>query len=112
MIREEWRKFQADGPTGDELEGAKMYMTGSWPLRFTSSGSIASTLVAVQRDDLGLDYFDRRNDYIESVTLDDVRRVAAELYKPDELSVIVVGQPVWVESTGVGADEGSDAAGG
>ncbi len=112
VIREEWRKFQADGPTGDELEGAKMYMTGSWPLRFTSSGSIASTLVAVQRDDLGLDYLDRRNDYIESVTLDDVRRVAAELYKPDELSVIVVGQPVGVESTGVGADEGSDAAGG
>lgn len=100
VIKDEWRKFQAEGPTADELEGAKMYMTGSWPLRFTSSGRIASTLVAVQRDDLGLDYLDRRNDYIESITLDDVRRVAASLYKPDELSVIVVGQPVGVESSG------------
>ncbi len=100
VIREEWRKFQADGPTADELEGAKMYLTGSWPLRFTSSGRIASTLVAVQRDDLGLDYLDRRNDYIESITLEDVRRVAAGLYRPNELSVIVVGQPVGVENSG------------
>jgi zinc protease len=100
VIRDEWRKFQADGPTAEELEGAKMYLTGSWPLRFTSSGRIASTLVAVQRDDLGLDYLDRRNDYIESITLEDVRRVAANLYKPDELSVIVVGQPVGVENSG------------
>ncbi|MBT4738931.1 MAG: insulinase family protein [Rhodospirillaceae bacterium] len=100
VIRDEWRKFQADGPTADELEGAKLYITGSWPLRFTSSGRIASTLVAVQRDDLGLDFLDRRNDYIDSITLEDVRRVAGSLYKPDELSVIVVGQPVGVENSG------------
>lgn len=100
VIKEEWRKFQAEGPTAEELEGAKMYLTGSWPLRFTSSGRIASTLVAVQRDNLGLDYLDRRNDYIETITLEDIRRVSATLYKPDELSVIVVGQPVGVESSG------------
>lgn len=99
VIQEEWRKFQQSGPTADELEGAKQYLTGSWPLRFTSTGRIAGTLVAVQRDDLGLDYLDRRNDYIEAVTLEDLRRVTAELYQPDQLSVIVVGQPVGVEAS-------------
>ena len=102
VIRAEWEKFQASGPTADELEGAKMYLTGAWPLRFTSTGRIASILVAVQRDNLGLDYLDRRNDYIEAVTLEDIRRVAAELYKPNELTTVVVGQPVGLE----GADSG------
>lgn len=99
VIRDEWRKFQQDGPTADELEGAQQYLTGSWPLRFTSTGNVAQTLVAVQRDDLGLDYLDRRNDYIEAVSLEDLRRVTAELYQPDQLSVVVVGQPVGVEAT-------------
>lgn len=104
VIREEWRKFQAEGPTAQELEDAKLYMTGSWPLRFTSTGRLAQILVAVQRDDLGLDFLDRRNDFIEAVTLDDVRRVAAELYQPDNLTVVVVGQPEGVTATAGGGD--------
>ena len=97
VIRDEWQKFQASGPTAEELDGAKKYLTGSWPLRFSSSDRIASILVAVQRDDLGKDFLDRRNDFIESVTLEDVRRVSAEVYQPDQLSVIVVGQPEGLE---------------
>ena len=100
VIRDEWAKFQASGPTADELEGAKMYLTGAWPLRFTSSGRIASILVAVQRDNLGIDFLDRRNDFIEAVTLEDVRRVSASLYRPEDLTVIVVGQPVGLEAGG------------
>ena len=50
-------------------------------------------LVGIQLDDLGIDYIDRRNDYIEAVTLDDVNRVAATLLAPEALEVVVVGQP-------------------
>ncbi|MDG2319202.1 MAG: pitrilysin family protein [Rhodospirillaceae bacterium] len=103
VIRDEWAKFQASGPTADELEGAKMYLTGAWPLRFTSSGRIAGILVSVQRDNLGLDYLDRRNDFIEAITLEDVRRVAAGLYRPEDLTVVVVGQPVGLEASGIEA---------
>ena len=102
VIRDEWRKIQSSGPTAEELQEAKMYLTGAWPLRFTSSRRIANILVAVQRDNLGLDYLDRRNDYIEAVTLDDVRRVAAGLYLPDELTVVIVGQPQGVTATAEG----------
>jgi len=72
-------------------------------LRFTSSGRIAGILVSVQRDNLGLDYLDRRNDFIEAVTLEDVRRVAASLYRPEDLTVVVVGQPVGLEASGLEA---------
>jgi zinc protease len=40
---------------------------------------------------LGLDYLDKRNNYINSVTLSDTKRVAAKLYQPDALTVVVVG---------------------
>ena len=96
VIRNEWAKFQLSGPTETELEGAKLYLTGAWPLRFTSSNRIASILVAVQRDELGLDYLDRRNSFIETVTLSDVRRIASKLYRPEELTVVIVGQPTGI----------------
>jgi len=91
IIKAEWKKIQTDGLTEAELNDAKQYLTGAWPLRFSSTGSIADTLVAVQKDKLGLDYLDKRNDYINAVTLADAKRVAARLYKPDALTVVVVG---------------------
>jgi zinc protease len=79
------------------LDDAKTYLTGSFPLRLTSNDSIASMLVAMQVDHLGIDYLERRNSYIEAVTLEDVQRVAARLYHPDHLLVVVVGQPQGLE---------------
>jgi zinc protease len=46
---------------------------------------------------LGRDYLDRRNGYIEAVTLDDVKRVAARVFDADELLFVVVGQPEGLE---------------
>jgi zinc protease len=79
------------------LADAKTYITGSFPLRLTSNDQIASMLVSMQVDDLGIDYLERRNDYIEAVTLADVRRVAQRLYHPDELLTVVVGAPTGLE---------------
>ncbi len=62
-----------------ELADAKSYLTGSFALRFDTSSKIASQLVQIQVDDLGIDYIDKRNGLIEAVTLEDVRRVAKRL---------------------------------
>ena len=93
LIRAEWSRMAEAGPSATELEAAKTYLTGSFPLRFSSSGRISRMLVGMQLEDLGVDYLDRRNSYIEAVTLDDVRRVARRLYDPAKLTVVVVGQP-------------------
>lgn len=82
-----------NGPSEAELRDAKTYLTGSFPLRFSSSGRIAGMLVGMQLEDLGIDYLDRRNDFIEAITLEDARRVARRLYAPDRLTVVIVGQP-------------------
>ena len=43
------------------------------------------------------DYITTRNDQVNAVTLEDVARVAARLYRPEDLRFIVVGQPEGVE---------------
>ena len=81
------------GPTAEELKNAKQYLTGSYPLRFDTSAKIANQLMWIQAEDLGIDYIDTRNDKIEAVTLEDIRRVAKRLLKADGLIVTIVGKP-------------------
>lgn len=99
VIREAWRRMAEEGPTAEELEAAKTYLTGSFPLRFSSSGNIANMLVGMQLDDLGIDYLDKRNGFIEAVTLEDAKRVAARLYDVDKLTIAVIGKPEGVRPT-------------
>lgn len=99
VIREEWAKLARDGVTETELRNAKTYITGSYPLRFDGNAPIASILVGMQMLGLPIDYIATRNDKVEAVTLDDVKRVAGELLDPKGLHFVVVGQPVGLETT-------------
>jgi zinc protease len=98
VTRQEWAKIAAEGVTETELEEAKTYLTGAYPLRFDSNASIARILVGMQLDDLGPDYIVTRNDRVNAVTLDDIRRVAKRLYRPEDIRFVVVGQPEGLEN--------------
>ena len=100
VVRQELERMAGEGPTSEELEEAKTYLTGSYPLGFDSNSKIASRLLSIQQDELGIDYVNRRNDLIEAVTLEDVRRVARGLIDADGLVVTVVGRPEGVASSG------------
>jgi zinc protease len=93
IIRQEWRRMRDGGPTEAELDDAKTYLTGSFPLQLDSTDRIASTLVDVQQKKLGIDYLARRNALIDGVTLADAQRVAKRLLQPDALTFVVVGSP-------------------
>ncbi len=99
VMRGEWTRMATKGMSEKELADAKTFLTGSYPLSFTSSNRIASMLIGIQMDNLGIDYPDRRNGLIEAVTLGDVNRLAKKLLRPDQLTVVVVGQPDGVKST-------------
>ena len=106
IVRDEWARIADEGVTETELEEAKTYLTGEYPLRFDSNASIADILVAMQRQGLPTSYVTDRNSYVEAVTLDDIDRVAKRLYRPDLLRVVVVGQP---EGLSAEADAAADA---
>ncbi len=93
VIKAEWARMAAEGIAAEELDRARRYLTGAFPLRFDSNAKIANYLVFMQEENLGIDYLERRNGLIEAVTLEDVKRVAARLLKPSSLSIVVVGQP-------------------
>ena len=99
LVREEWRHMREEGPTAVELENAKTYLTGSFPLGLDSTQHIAGVLVQMQQDKLGINYLDRRASLIGGVTLDEARSVAKKLFDPGALSFAVVGDPADVEPT-------------
>jgi zinc protease len=99
VVREEWAKIAQEGISAEELEKAKTYLTGAYPLRFDGNGPIARILVGMQMDGYPTSYIATRNDRIEAVTLDEANRVAARIFQPDALRFVVVGQPEGVAST-------------
>ena len=92
VIEAEFRRMAADGPTEEEFVKAKTYLKGSFALNLDTSTKIASQLVQMQIDNLGIDYIDRRSAMIDAVTLADARRVAKRLLDGG-LAITVVGRP-------------------
>lgn len=105
VTREEWRRFASgEGITPERVADVKTYLTGSFPLSFTSSSRIANILVSMQLERLGIDYLDRRNRLIEAVSVEDVRTLARQVLDPTTLSFVVVGEPQGVSSVPVGGE--------
>jgi len=99
VVRGAWALMAREGLTAEELAGAKTYLTGAYPLRFDGNAPIARILVGMQLSGYPVDYVKTRNARIEAVTLQEANRVAAELFRPEALRFVVVGQPEGVQST-------------
>ena len=105
-IKTQMTDIVENGITEPELADAKAYLTGSYPLSFDSNSKIASNLMSVRLEELGVDYFDRRNALVEAVTLDDVNAIAAKYLKPENFTFIVVGEPQGLTETATLAQDG------
>jgi zinc protease len=93
VIKQEMRRMGSTDVTAEELSSAKTYLNGAFPLQMDSTSSIATLLTIVQREHLGIDYFDRRPALIGKVSAADVRRIAGKLLDPDAMTIVVVGDP-------------------
>ena len=81
-----------EAPVSDqELNEAKSFIIGSFPLRVDSSAKLANVLAQVEFYNLGLDYFTHYPKAIEKVTKDDVLRVAKQYLDPQHYALVVVG---------------------
>lgn len=91
LAREEIRRMRDELVSEVELNDAKDYLTGSFPLRFDSNRKVAGFLAQVEFYELGLDYPDRYVDFIRNVNRADVQRVARQHLSPEKLITVVVG---------------------
>ena len=89
IITDEWRRFADKGATAEELETARSYLLASYNLRFDSVAGLADMLAAMQKYNLGLDFLQKRNDYVNAVTLEEVNAAAARYYSvmPMEVNI-------------------------
>ena len=46
----------------------------------------------MQREKLGIDFLQKRNGYIEEITLERVNRVVKKYFAPDNLAIVSLGQ--------------------
>jgi len=92
LSREEMARMGREHVSPRELDLAKAYLIGSYPLRTDTSGKMAGLLVAVEEHQLGLDWPDRFKAGISRVTLADVKRVAAIYMDPATFSSVTVAK--------------------
>ena len=82
-----------DGPTDGELEKAKRYLTGQYPLGLQAPGSLARALLDIEfygLDPATLQNYDAR---VTAVTLYDTRRALRSYFDIDHLKILVVSNP-------------------
>jgi zinc protease len=90
LALQEVRKIREAPVSPNELEGAKQYLTGSYPLRLDSNIKLATFLSMVEFYGLGLEYMRQYPFIINQVTPQDVLRVASRYLDPDNYVLVVV----------------------
>jgi zinc protease len=93
VIRNTIADFAKTGPTQTELDDAKTYLTGSFPLAFTSNAGITAQLNAFQNGDLPISYLQKRNGLINAVTVDDIRHAVKRVFANRKLTIVIAGSP-------------------
>lgn len=87
LVAAERQRFAAEGVSQAELRQAKDYLIASYNLRFAAIDDISQMLVMMQKDNLGTDFLRKRNDYIESVSLEEVNKAAAAYFRDETVTV-------------------------
>ena len=87
---QQMERIRKDSVSEKELEGAKKYLTGNFPLRLDTQAKLASFITAVEYHGLGFDYASRYPSLIQSVTKEDVLRVAQKYLFPEKSILVVV----------------------
>ncbi|MBW3631294.1 MAG: insulinase family protein [Gemmatimonadetes bacterium] len=90
-ILQELHRLVSEPVDDDELRRAKDALILSLPRAFETPGRIIGRFGALEAFGLPLDYWDRFPSAVESVTPDDIRRVAHTYFHPDVLTRVIVG---------------------
>ena len=99
-------RIRADAVSEDELTLATSYLDGVFPIRYETTDSIARALAALTVYELPNDYFDSYRANIRRVTAMDVLHAADKYLHPDQLQIVVVGDPTVIAAPLAALDAG------
>ncbi len=88
---DEIKRLQDEPVPADELEDSKSFLTGSLPLQLETNDGVASLLVDLEWQELGLDYLGRYPGIINSLTAEQVQAAAQKYLNPESYVRAVAG---------------------
>lgn len=91
LICKEIERFVEKGVTIQELSDSQSNFVGRLPLSLESNAGVVSALLNIERFDLGLDYYRRYPNLVQSVTPEEVLSAAKKYLHPDKLAVAIAG---------------------
>ncbi len=86
----EMERIQKELVSDEELEGAKKYLIGSFPMRFDTQAKLSQFLSQIEFYGLGLDYPERYPSLIRSITREEILQVARTYLHPDRTILVIV----------------------
>lgn len=89
-LLEEIKKIREKPVSDQELEDAKAFLIGNFPLRLDTSSKMSQLLATIEFYGLGLDYFEKYPRLIQGITKEDVLRVARKYLNPERYALVVV----------------------
>lgn len=96
-VLKEIERIKSDEIAPEELTLATSYLAGIFPIRYETADAVASGLASLTVFGLPDDYFTSYRSKILSVTAEEVQAAASQHLHPDQLSVVVVGNPELVQ---------------
>jgi len=91
LARRELRRFTARRVTRQELSDNQANFVGRLPLQLESNEGVASALLAIERYELPIDFYQQYPALIRAITVDQVLHVAQRYLHPDRLAIAVAG---------------------
>jgi zinc protease len=87
----ELNRIRDEKVPAQELQDAKNYLAGVFPLRAETQEGLTNLIVAQQVNNLASDYLQTYRDKITAVTAEDVQRVAQKYVLSDKCAIVIVG---------------------
>lgn len=95
-ILKEIDRMRTEEITQDELTLATSYLDGVFPIRYETTAAIAGALANLVIHSLDEDYYDEYRANVRSVTTTSVLKAAQRHLHPDQLRIVVVGDPATI----------------
>ena len=84
-------RLQKEPPTALELKGIQSYLSGVFVIQNSSRDALIGQLQYVDFQGLGEDYLKNFVPRVNAVTTADVQKMAGKYIKPEEMTIVVVG---------------------
>ncbi len=92
LVLDELKKLKASGITKEELDSAKSYYVGHFPLSLETPAQIASKIIEQEFYGLPEDYLEKYLENIKAVSREDVNRAIEGLIDPENLVIVLVSK--------------------